>query len=203
MSITTTTVTITTTTTTTTTTPLTFPLFPLLPTELRDLIWSAAASLAPQIQFFLNPHHPSSRLFEPCEAPINLVPHPESGAHNTVSLSLACRDARAAVQRHAKTARMAGGKRTVLRTTLGPQVQFYGGWGASASSSLALAPRTAVNLDFELERDVVCFGGPEADGAGVWDIIDWGEGNHILFDAVRRFAAWVGAGAGRGGAFEA
>ncbi|KAK3902637.1 hypothetical protein C8A05DRAFT_15312 [Staphylotrichum tortipilum] len=167
--------------------PGSFSLFPLFPIELQDLIWDQAAALSPQIHFFLNAHHaahsPHHNLWCSTEAPLNLLPHVESGALNTVSLSQACRAAHAAVQRYTKGI----AKKTFLRTSIGPAAAV----GVSPFSSVPspLAPRPpSLTLILDLQQDLVCFGGPDADGGGVWDVVDWGEGNHLLFSAARRFA---------------
>ncbi|KAK4032913.1 hypothetical protein C8A01DRAFT_40622 [Parachaetomium inaequale] len=171
---------------------MSFPLFPLLPTELQDLIWSHAASPTPaQIHFFLNPHHhpPPPLKQSPSPGPLNILPHPESGARTPISLSRTSRAARAAVARH--THHMTHNNIAHLRTTTTfppppqPESQSH----------------PSMNLALDLTTDLVCFGAPDADCAGVWDVLDWGAGNRLLFGAVRRFAVryksgweWPGPG---------
>lgn len=142
----------------TTTFPL-FPLFPLLPGELRDLIWSAAASPRPQIHFLrrLEPRH--DKWLDP---DMILVPHRASGALNTLHLSLACRGARAAVLRH----------RTPHKTVL--------------SVSPFEGPATYLSLD--LSADVVCFGGPDAGMDEADAALGWSESEHVVFKGGRRLA---------------
>ncbi|KAK4124515.1 hypothetical protein N657DRAFT_690040 [Parathielavia appendiculata] len=157
-----------------------FPLFPFLPLELQDLIWDQAATLSPQIHFFLGHRQPIST-WEAREPPLNLIPHRESGAHTQVSLSLTCHASRGAVERHTKTIIL---QRPTVMCTAGKP---------SASPSVALV--------LNLETDLVCFGGPDADGSGVWDAINWGEGNHLVFGGAKRFAVrykpgWEHAGPG-------
>jgi hypothetical protein len=67
---------------------------------------------------------------------------------------------------------------THLRTTALPPPQFQ-----FQSQSYP-----SMNLTLDLTTDLVCFGAPDADFAGVWDMLDWGAGNRLLFGAVRRFA---------------
>ena len=152
----------------------TFHLFPNLPFELRDQIFLVAAGHPPsnpQIHFFLiNP--PS---FPPQDAqiysledetPLSLTPHPTSGAHNTISLSLACRAAQDAVRR-AQQALRKYGHGTVL--------------GCETSPSMGLV--------LDLSVDLVCFlGGERGEGDVLCDVVGRGEGSHLLFGAVRRFA---------------
>lgn len=138
----------------------TFPLFPLLPGELRDLIWSAAASPPSQIHFLrrLEPRH--DKWLDP---DMLLVPHRASGALNTLHLSLACRGARAAVLRHRTPA-----CKTVLSVS-----PFEG-------------PATYLSLD--LSADVICFGGPDAGMDEADAALGWSESEHVVFKGGRRLA---------------
>ncbi len=158
--------------------PPTFHLFPSLPFELRDQILLTAAGYPPlkpnpQIHFFLlnPPSFPSSQqpiqIYPlPDEAPLSLTPHPTSGAHNTLSLSLACRAAYHAVCRAQQALRKQG-----HGIVLGSET----------------SPRMGLVLD--LSVDLVCFlGGPGGEGNVLRDVIGQAEGSHLLFGVVRRFA---------------
>ncbi|KAK4130598.1 hypothetical protein BT67DRAFT_214106 [Trichocladium antarcticum] len=191
--------------------PTQFPLFPLLPPELRALILHHAATPPPQIHFFVLPPSRTTptptptaittstprttdspwswplEVLEPDDLPLNLVPHHQSGARGRVHLAQSCHAAHAAVQRHDRGVE----NRTVLRT---PQVWRRGGPGRAGGAGLVL----------DLTRDLVCFGGPDAGCAEVGALVAWGEGNHVLFAGARRFAVRYGMGWERpgGGPFQ-
>lgn len=74
-----------------------FPQFALLPGELQDMVWNEAAR-APMVHFMV-PVMSQSDWFN---GEATLVPDRQSGALGLVYLSLACRDARAAVTRRNK-----------------------------------------------------------------------------------------------------
>jgi hypothetical protein len=132
------------------------------------MIWDYAASLPPQVHFFLN-HHPHYTTWEGCAPVLNLTPHRESGARTQVDLSRTCSAARAAVARQTRTF----AESTSMSKAAPP-------WGKPAAPSVA--------LDLDLTTDLVCFGGPDGDGGVLERIINCGQGRHALFRAARRFA---------------
>jgi hypothetical protein len=142
------------------------------------MIWDHAANLSPQIHFFLS-HHPPFITWESHQPLLDLIPHRESGAHTRVSLCLACRAARAAVDRQINT----DSRESLMLTPV-------------TSWDTPTTPRAA--LDMDLETDLVCFGGPDDDGGalwkpaswgeGLWNTANWGEGRHLLFCTAQRVA---------------
>ncbi|KAK4447823.1 hypothetical protein QBC34DRAFT_439766 [Podospora aff. communis PSN243] len=156
------------------TTKTTFPLFPLLPGELQNLIWHHAATSSglPSIHFLvrLPPRYPQW-----IDSDMLLIPDHESGALSLVHLSLSCRDARAAVLRRNQSQH---GSKTILRIS-------------------KFEAHKTMDLRLDLGEDLVVLGGASGKGMETEGVLDWGEWAHVVFSGGRRVGVrWPGAGAG-------
>ncbi|KAK4183304.1 hypothetical protein QBC35DRAFT_394159 [Podospora australis] len=154
-----------------------FPQFTLFPGEIQNLIWDKAANLSPGIQFLVPPPRASELARQAWHSyDTQLVPSRQSAVLNEAHLSLACRDARAAVLRHKKAMRY----KTILRIPPGNSA-----WKGALPS---------MNLNLDLRRDLVCFGGADATSDEIRDVLDHVEGHHVVFSAAKRFAVRYSSG---------
>ncbi len=117
---------------------VTFPIFPLFPFELRELVWSHAANSPPSVHFFhsLDLGDPMSMY-----ADLELIPDRQSAAHNLVNLLRTCHASRAAVLKRIKAIK----NPTILRSPCRPAYPV-------------------ISLHLDLYSDIVC---PQSTGIPV------------------------------------